>query len=239
MRNLFHTVLIALTLASFSGCNAKDPTQPKPPTPQTDGVIPQAQLDALNKAKNVEQVLQQEADKRGRTGRSITMTAVESFSYIAGADCHTLILGTMPGTVSLAHQQYYAHPRNAFWRIVADIFGIDPNADYAQRTAQLAAHNIALWDVLQSCIRKGSLDASIDATSIVPNDIAEFIDKHRAIRRICFNGGTAAKLFNRHIKPNLRTHLSIEYLPLPSTSPAHAGMPYTEKLLRWRMALAN
>jgi hypoxanthine-DNA glycosylase len=165
------------------------------------------------------------------------MSAVESFSYIAGANCHTLILGTMPGAISLAQHRYYAHPRNAFWPIIGDIFGIDPRADYEQRIAQLAANNIALWDVLQSCIRKGSLDASIETESIVANDIAEFLNKHRVIRRICFNGGTAAKLFRRHIQPSLAAYSNIDYLPLPSTSPAHAGMPYAEKLRNWRIAL--
>lgn len=162
------------------------------------------------------------------------MSVVESFPYIAGADCHTLILGTMPGAVSLAQQQYYAHPRNAFWPIIGEIFGIDPRSDYANRIAQLAAKNIAVWDVLQACIRKGSLDAAIEPASIVANDFAAFLTEHRSIQRICFNGATAAKLFRRHIQPTLKAYPSIVYLALPSTSPAHAGMPYAEKLNAWR-----
>jgi hypoxanthine-DNA glycosylase len=164
------------------------------------------------------------------------MLAVESFSYIANADCHTLILGTMPGKISLAQQQYYAHPRNAFWPIIGELFDIDSRADYAERTAQLVAANIALWDVLQSCVREGSLDAAIETASVVPNDIVTFLKSHRSIRRIGFNGATAAKLFRRHIQPLLGSDVNhIEYLALPSTSPAHAGMPYSEKLRAWRI----
>ncbi|HSB98242.1 MAG TPA: DNA-deoxyinosine glycosylase [Spongiibacteraceae bacterium] len=163
------------------------------------------------------------------------MAAVESFSYIANPNCHTLILGTMPGTASLARQQYYAHTRNAFWRIIGDLFAIDPRADYADRILQLAEKNIAVWDVLQTCVRKGSLDAAIETESIVPNDIAGFLTKHQSIQRICFNGGTAAKLFRRHIQSTLTAHSHIDYLPLPSTSPAHAGMSYADKLQAWRL----
>jgi len=162
------------------------------------------------------------------------MSAVESFSYIADAKCHTLILGTMPGTASLAQQQYYAHPRNAFWRIIGDVFAIDPRAEYADRIVQLTEKNIALWDVLQACVRKGSLDAAIETESIVPSDIAGFLAKHRSVQRICFNGGTAERLFRRHIQSTLKTNSHIDYLPLPSTSPAHAGMSYERKLQAWR-----
>jgi TDG/mug DNA glycosylase family protein len=167
------------------------------------------------------------------------MLAIESFPYIANTDCHTLILGTMPGKISLAQQRYYAHPRNAFWPIIGALFDIDPHSDYSHRTVQLAAKNIAVWDVLQSCVRAGSLDAAIETTSIVPNDIAAFLNTHRAVQRICFNGATAAKLFRRHVQPLLGSGVNhIEYLALPSTSPAHAGMRYEEKLRAWRVITA-
>jgi hypoxanthine-DNA glycosylase len=163
---------------------------------------------------------------------------VESFPFIATPACHTLILGSMPGVVSLAHQQYYAHPRNTFWPIASELLGIDGDSDYALRTQMLATAGFGLWDVLQACIRPGSLDASIDTASIVPNDIAAFIAKHPALRRICFNGATAARLFRRHVQPGLAPQAQpIEYLALPSTSPAHAAMRHAEKLRLWRALL--
>lgn len=165
------------------------------------------------------------------------MAFVESFPAIAGAGCHTLILGSMPGVASLARQQYYAHPRNAFWPIMTELLGIDAGSDYAARTAALAAAGFGLWDVLKACVRPGSLDAAIETTSIVPNDIAAFAIAHPALRRICLNGGTAARLFRRHIEPRLEIP-TLEIIALPSTSPAHAGMPYAEKLRCWSVLIA-
>lgn len=168
------------------------------------------------------------------------MALVESFPFIAAPHSHTLILGTMPGVASLTQRQYYAHPRNAFWPIMAEVAGFDPRADYATRTGALAAAGFAVWDVLKACIRPGSLDTSIDAASIVPNDIAAFVAARPALRRIACNGGKSAQLFRRHILPSLDTgSRPLEFIALPSTSPAHAGMPYAEKLRRWRAALLD
>jgi double-stranded uracil-DNA glycosylase len=165
------------------------------------------------------------------------MLVIESFPAIAAAECHTLILGTMPGAVSLAQHRYYAHPRNAFWPIMTELLALDADSDYLAKTTALAAHGFALWDVLKACVREGSLDTAIENDSIVPNDVAGFLNRHRSVRRICFNGATAAKLFRRHIQPTLPTPTSIDYLQLPSTSPAHAGMRYEQKLNIWRTLL--
>ncbi len=163
------------------------------------------------------------------------MQRIQSFPVSAAAAARILILGTMPGKQSLAQQQYYAHPRNAFWPIIGELFAIDPRSDYKIRITQLAVANVALWDVLQSCVRAGSLDAAIEPTSIIPNNIAELLTTHSTIQRIAFNGATAAKLFRRHIQPTLTAaHANIDYFYLPSTSPAHASMSYTEKLQAWR-----
>lgn len=163
---------------------------------------------------------------------------VESFPFIATPACHTLILGSMPGVASLARQQYYAHPRNAFWPIISELLEIGVDSDYAVRTQALATAGLGLWDVLKACIRPGSLDASIDTASIVPNDFPAFIADHPALRRICFNGATAARLFRRHVQPVLGPQAEpIEYLALPSTSPAHAAMRHAEKLRLWRALL--
>lgn len=166
------------------------------------------------------------------------MALVESFPFIAAPHSHTLILGTMPGIASLTQQQYYAHPRNAFWPIMGELLAFDPRADYATRTAALAAAGYALWDVLKACVRPGSLDTSIEPASIVPNDIAAFVAAHPALHRIACNGGKSVQLFRRHVAPLLAADArQLEFIALPSTSPAHAGMPYAEKLRRWRAAL--
>jgi hypoxanthine-DNA glycosylase len=163
-----------------------------------------------------------------------------SFPPVEGKNPRLLILGTMPGKKSLQEQQYYAHPRNAFWPIMGELFGIDPTALYAQRLQQLAARGVVLWDVLQSCVRRSSLDADIEIDSIVPNAIPELLARHRSIRRVCFNGSTAAKLFRTHIQPRLPINAgSFDYLTLPSTSPAHAGISFTAKLEAWRQLLID
>jgi hypoxanthine-DNA glycosylase len=161
---------------------------------------------------------------------------VHSFPPIARAGARVLILGTMPGRESLRKGQYYAHPRNAFWRVAGEIFGFDAQAAYRTRASSLAACGVALWDVLKSCTRASSLDSDIVSSSIVPNDIGNLLARHPRIRRICFNGAKAEYLYMRHVRPRLDGRPDIEYLRLPSTSPAHASLPFPQKLRAWRAA---
>lgn len=166
------------------------------------------------------------------------MTRLQSFAPIVGEKPRVLILGTMPGKISLAQQQYYAHPRNAFWRIIGELLHIDVHADYATRVQQLAAKHIVLWDVLKFCVRESSLDTDIERDSEVPNEIVQLLKMHRTIQHVCFNGAKAAQLYRRHILPQIPENFrAIEYSPLPSTSPAHAGMRYAEKLKAWQVIL--
>lgn len=159
---------------------------------------------------------------------------LQSFSAMAGPDARVLVLGSMPGAKSLQLQQYYGHPHNAFWKIMGQLFGFDAAAmPYAQRLAALQAHGVALWDVLASCERAGSLDSAIVDDSIVANDFAAFFAAHPAIQRVCFNGAKAESVFRRHVLPQLVTPHAIDYVRLPSTSPAHAGMPLAAKLAAW------
>lgn len=142
----------------------------------------------------------------------------------------SLILGNMPSVMSLGAQEYYANPRNAFWRITGEIFGFDATAPYDVRTAALTAHGIAVWDVLRSCRRVGSLDSAVEPDSMVANDFREFFDRHAAIRRVFFNGAAAEKNFNRLV----RIAPDLQYRRLPSTSPAQT-MRYADKLAAWRV----
>jgi double-stranded uracil-DNA glycosylase len=143
----------------------------------------------------------------------------------------------MPGTASLSAQQYYAHPRNAFWAILADLLGFDTGLGYAARMRRLVDADIAVWDVLSSCTRPGSLDSRIDPASVVANDFAGFFARHRTIERVCFNGATAEALYRRHVLRTLAPGTPPRYVRLPSTSPANASVPVTEKMRLWRAAV--
>jgi hypoxanthine-DNA glycosylase len=149
-----------------------------------------------------------------------------------------VILGSMPGVRSLAAGQYYAHPQNAFWKILGASFGFDPFAAYDERVAHLTAAQVAVWDVLRSCVREGSLDTAIDAGSALPNDFHGFFCRHPLVRTVCFNGATAERYYQRLVLPALQLPHELRYVRLPSTSPAHAGVPYIEKLASWRAALS-
>ena len=156
------------------------------------------------------------------------------FAPVAQHDATVLILGSLPGRKSLEHQQYYAHPQNAFWKIVASLFGATSSQPYNERLKILTSHRIALWDVLAAAERPGSLDSSIVPHSAVPNDFAAFFRAHPRIRRVYFNGQKAEGLFRRHVLPALGPEFAgILYECLPSTSPAHAGMTFAKKLDRW------
>ena len=170
--------------------------------------------------------------------RTVTLDHARSFPPIATAEAHTLILGSMPGRDSLRATQYYAHPRNAFWPIVTTLLGSATTLDYAARIELLRSHGFALWDVLASCTRPGSLDTAIDPASIVPNNFAAFFAQHPHIDRVFFNGAAAATLYRRHVLPTLDASSSaIASARLPSTSPAHAGRSFAAKLDAWRAIL--
>src|SRR5690349_3055150 len=156
------------------------------------------------------------------------------FPPIAKRDAHTLILGSLPGQRSLQMQQYYAHPQNAFWKLMAAIFDVEGSLPYARRVQVLTRNHIALWDVLAAAERPGSLDSSIVHASALANDFAKFFRAHPRIRRVFFNGRKAEDMYRRFVLPGLGDEFSyIRYEGLPSTSPAHAGMTFAKKLDRW------
>jgi len=164
------------------------------------------------------------------------MSHARSFPALANANAKTLILGSMPGQASLAARQYYAHPRNAFWPIMGELFGAHPTVDYADRVDLLLSARIAVWDVLGACLRPGSLDSAIQRDSMVANDFRKFFAGHRQISRIFFNGAKAAELFDTLVLPGLEPFAASRFR-LPSTSPAHAGMKFRDKLAAWRVLI--
>ena len=162
---------------------------------------------------------------------------VESFPPIADARATRLILGSMPGKASLTAHQYYAHPHNAFWRIMTALLDVAPDAAYMARVRALQDANIGMWDVLQSCERHGSLDSSIRRDSEVANNFATFFAQHPQITQVFFNGGAAEASFKRHCRA-LLVDPRLRFQRLPSTSPAHASLRFAQKLAAWRAVVA-
>jgi TDG/mug DNA glycosylase family protein len=158
------------------------------------------------------------------------------FAPIAGPSAKVLILGSLPGAISLERRQYYAKPQNTFWRIMGELFGFTPDLPYGARADALIAHDVALWDVCACAYRPGSLDSAIDQKSVQANDFASLYSKHTGIRLICFNGAKAAQLYRMRVLPTLSADLrEIPSIVLPSTSPAHARVSYAEKRSAWEI----
>ncbi len=154
------------------------------------------------------------------------------FSPVTASSARVLVLGSLPGRVSLEMRQYYAQPRNAFWKLMGRLYNFEPEAPYAKRLGVLKKSRVALWDVCASAARVGSLDAAIITHSVVVNDIAGFLREHKQVHTVCFNGQKAAALFTRFVLPTLASN-KLNYVLLPSSSPAHAAMPFSIKLRNW------
>lgn len=159
---------------------------------------------------------------------------LSSFPPLADVRARVLILGTMPGKESLRAAQYYAHPRNAFWQIMGDLLGAGFDLAYEARVQKLMGDGIAVWDVLASCTRESSLDSDIDADTMVVNDFESFYNAHPHITHVFFNGAIAEKFYRLHAQTP-HQHRALNYQRLPSTSPAHAGMRYAQKLEAWKV----
>lgn len=166
------------------------------------------------------------------------MSLVQSFEPLIGTHPRVLILGSMPGVESLNKQQYYAHPRNAFWPIMAELFDQQWAEDYAQRIEQMKRLPLILWDVLRACERQGSLDSSISAHQQEANAIADLLQLNKSVRLIAFNGQAAQKLFAQHVLNEIENLDRFKLIRLPSTSPAHASKDLQQKLLEWSVIRA-
>lgn len=157
---------------------------------------------------------------------------LRSFAPLADARSRVLVLGTMPGPEALRKQEYYGFKGNHFWKIMIDLLAPGRTLDYAAKLALLRRYRIAAWDVLQSCTRAGAADSTIRDTT--PNDIPGLLARHPGIHTIFCNGTTSARLFARYFG----RAVTVPMIPLPSTSPAHATMPYAVKRARWTVVAA-
>ncbi|MCF6365655.1 MAG: DNA-deoxyinosine glycosylase [Bacteroidales bacterium] len=150
-----------------------------------------------------------------------------SFPSIVKPDAKILILGTMPGKTSLEINEYYGYKHNVFWKIMFELFEIEYSNNYKIKKSLLKNNNIALWDTLKYCERKGSLDSNIKNEEI--NDFNVFFSEARNIKAVLFNGKSAYNFYKKHIGFND----DFRYYSLPSTSPANASMNFETKLKHW------
>jgi TDG/mug DNA glycosylase family protein len=168
------------------------------------------------------------------------MNVVTSFQPIADKSAQVLILGSMPGVLSLKANQYYAHPRNAFWPIMASLYEFNLHSTYDNRVQSLKESHIAVWDVLHTCIRTGSLDSAIVNGSRIANDFRSFFKLHPNIKLIAFNGSEAEKSFKTYVLRALDLREvgmdDVTFVRLPSSSPAHT-QTLQQKIEAWKSAL--
>jgi len=154
-----------------------------------------------------------------------------AFPPIVNSDCRILLLGTMPGDRSLRLQQYYGHAGNHFWKLIYTLFEEPLDTDYERRKAFLLQHEIALWDVLESCTCEGSLDSNIK--NEVVNDFPAFYEQYPAITHIFFDSKKAEQFYLKYVKKSERKI----YHSLPSPSRANASKTFEQKLEAWKELL--
>ena len=152
-----------------------------------------------------------------------------SFEPVYTPEARVMIVGSMPGVKSLEDAQYYAHPRNAFWPMMFDVFSVQPTDDYEAKKNLIRENHLALWDVAGLCEREGSLDSNMRGIQF--NDFASLFEKCPQIHTVLCNGGTAHSLF---LKSGFAGNRQV--IRMPSTSPAYT-MAYGKKLEAWRAAL--
>lgn len=189
------------------------------------------------------------------------VTPLEGFPPILDQRAKILILGSMPGAESLRKRQYYGHKRNAFWPIMDDLLAIDSSQSYEKRVAALRDERIAVWDVVKSCSRQGSLDSAIDRSTVVVNDFRVLFQNTPLLDKVLCNGAMAYALFMRRVVPGLieteikldrqkSNHcvkasvtlqlsigVEVKIMKMPSTSPANARTSLPEKSRQWRKGL--
>lgn len=157
---------------------------------------------------------------------------LKSFKPIINEASEVLILGSMPSIKSLEQQEYYAHPQNRFWKVMAELCGYPDlhKSEFKIKTDILLKNHIALWDVVKTCNRNGSLDSAIE--NVKPNDIKTLLKKYPEIKKIYCNGTASYTMFNRYFKD-----INLPVTKLPSTSPANAKYKLETLLEAWTQVI--
>ncbi|WP_243450280.1 DNA-deoxyinosine glycosylase [Desulfosporosinus sp. Sb-LF] len=153
---------------------------------------------------------------------------MSSFQPIVDERSRVLILGSMPGIESLRLQQYYANPRNQFWKLIYSLFDLEPCEAYEERVSFIKGKQIALWDVIENCYREGSLDSNIREEKV--NDFSGLFKAYPGIKIVMFNGGKAYETYKKRIGFGAIPNLTFQRLT--SSSPANTKR-YVEKLREW------
>ena len=153
---------------------------------------------------------------------------ISSFPAIIDQNSKILILGSIPGVKSLEKQEYYGHPQNKFWKIIFELFNEEFSENYTHKINILEKNHIEIWDVIDSCERKGSLDSEIKNEEA--NPILELLENHKKISAIFCNGGKSFKILQHILGKGFR----IPIILLPSTSPLHT-ISFEEKLEKWKI----
>lgn len=167
------------------------------------------------------------------------MTKAKCFNAQITPNCQVLVLGSMPGVISLEKQSYYAHPRNAFWPIMAQLFEFDSQLSYPDKIKNLNQVGVGLWDVIASCHRQGSLDSAIKSNELEVNQFELCFKQYSNIEMLLFNGQKAATLYKQKVMPFLpEWAANMRQQVMPSTSPAHASMTFEQKLAAWKLAFS-
>lgn len=161
------------------------------------------------------------------------MSTCKSFAPIADAQSRILILGSMPGIKSLEQQEYYAHPQNRFWRLLALLLQEEVPQDYTAKQALLHKHHVALWDTLGYCERDGSLDSNIKNEA--PNAVVELAGELTHLQAVVCNGGKAGAAFKKYFAKKMPERVQVFYLP--STSPANARLRLEDLAEYWQVIL--
>jgi hypoxanthine-DNA glycosylase len=154
-----------------------------------------------------------------------------SFTPVIDKKARILILGSMPGSISLAKKEYYANPNNQFWPLIYAIFGVQPDSHYADRKAFLKSRKIALWDVIHKCERADSSDAKIMRP--VVNDFDNLLRRYPDIKFLFFNGKKAESVFQHKVNDSIKNKVSL--YTLPSSSPANARVNLDTKIKAWAL----
>lgn len=159
------------------------------------------------------------------------MTRLQGLAPLADEHTRLLILGSFPSAASLAVQQYYAHPRNQFWKLLGAVLQVDLyNMEYTHRSRSILDSGIGIWDVYASCLREGSLDSAIEAADL--NDFAALRTRCPQLVAVAHNGGESARNRKHLLALGLQVHT------LPSSSPANASWSFARKLQVWQAALS-